>query len=237
MRPHPARKGFTFIEIILVVAIISIISVMGYGTLSKALPRYRTRQAAMEFASSMDQLRTMSIVNNREYRVYLEVADDQAFEGAVPSTGTYWLQAGNRSSGSTFWDTFPVEPGETGDSLTGEGRVDISMGGEDARAHVSIIPWASLAGPNHGMGAPSNTDCVVFSPRGWVTNPSADFASYSDGYIRVEFINKAALADGQTEVYAVRIARSGFARVDFAPTSLFREVGSHTVGTVTSTTH
>jgi type II secretory pathway pseudopilin PulG len=225
------RSAFSFIEIVLVVAIVTIISVIGYGSIQALLPRYRTRQAALSFASMADQLRTMAIVNNREYRIYLDSYDPFAFEAGSEPAGIYWLQAGNRASGSTSWDTLPLDADDGSDDSWSEGRVDISKGGEDEIPGVSIVPWAVIVGPNHGAGAASNNDAIVFSPRGWVTNPNSDFGSYGDGYIRVEFLNKRAYREGRTEIYAVRIARTGFARVDYSPTSMYAETAGMAVGT------
>ena len=53
---------------------------------------------------------------------------------------------------------------------------------------------------------------IVFGPRGFVTNPAADFDS--SGYIPIRFVNKVARAEGRTEDYIARVTRSGMVRVD-----------------------
>jgi hypothetical protein len=83
---------------------------------------------------------------------------------------------------------------------TGEGTVDISEGGEDALAHVSIEPWGAADGT------------IVFNPRGWVTNEAGDFDAR--GYIEVTFVNKRARARGTTDEWTAVVSRGGLVRLE-----------------------
>ena len=228
------RSGFTLIELMLTVAIIGILSAVGWAMVDDLLPRYRARRAALEFASWCDQSRLMSVVNGREYRICM-MAADPSITTATDNIGLYYVQAGNKSKKSTLWDTLPIDGDTNGtpptdsmsDVATSEGKVEISKGGEDQLADVSI-DYDSFDGPSHGSGALSNADCIVFSPRGWVTNP--DSAFLDSGYISVDFVNKMAAIEGRTELYRVKVARSGFARVDYTTVGFFGDVDGRSLG-------
>ena len=87
-----------------------------------------------------------------------------------------------------------------------EGTWDISEDSTNYLRNVSIMQWDTINGTT-GAGANS----IVFSPRGFVANPSSDFSS---GYITISFVNKLAYADGIQDIYNVQIARSGMTRIE-----------------------
>ncbi len=202
------RKAFTLIELLIVVAVIGIISAVGYTQASVLLPRYRTYQAARDFAANVQLLRQHAATDGIEYRVALVSYDEDFLTYNGGNGGIYYLQAGNRDKESTRWEYLPTDALNDGsDDATGDGTVDLSVTNPDA----SMAPWSALSGPRYS-GTPNN-DCIVISPRGWLVNPNSDFDG--SGYIVVEFINKEALRREIYEVYQVKIARSGMVRVDF----------------------
>lgn len=219
------RRGFTLLEIVITVSIIVFLFALGIGAVTDLLPRYRARQAALQFAAHVGQLRNRAVTDGVEYRVCLIEYDDDLKNGDH-SKGEYWLEAGDRSLRSQTWDTLPVDDG---DAIHTDGRIDLAEdGGPHEIPDVSIDEWTTLSGPDHGSGAESNQDCIVISPRGWVTNPNEDFGS--SGYITVSFVNKLAAMKERSEVYEVSVARSGFARVDYSTASRFDDVASSTIG-------
>ena len=68
------------------------------------------------------------------------------------------------------------------------------------------MEWGTLTGTT-GAGS----DSIVFSPRGFVANPAADF---DDGYITISFVNKVSYNRGIQDIYKVQIARSGMTRIE-----------------------
>jgi len=206
----------------MVVAIVGFLATVGWGSLSQWLPRYRTRRAAVEFAATVEHLRAVAVTGNRETAVYLADYDPDAEIGTTTNVGAYWRLAGNAARGSTAWELMPTDAQSDGsDDEQGEGYVDIGVGSATRIKDVSIADWGTITGPD-GLA-----DTIVFSPLGWVANPNDDFAA--GGYLVVRFTNKAAYREGRAESYTVRIARSGFVRVDFDD-SLYSSVAGYGQG-------
>ncbi|MFZ5478667.1 MAG: pilus assembly FimT family protein [Myxococcota bacterium] len=192
------RRGLSLLEMAITVAIIGILATMATGLMTQALPSWRTRQAARQFAADLASARARAISENVEYRIRL-TAFDSDLAGTSPSVGTYYVERGNRDAGSTTWDILPVDLDGSG-TLTGEGTVDISEGGQDELVDVSIEDWTTSDGT------------IVFSPRGWIENDATDFDSR--GYIEVTFVNKAARRRGEIDEWTVVVARGGLVRLE-----------------------
>jgi prepilin-type N-terminal cleavage/methylation domain-containing protein len=202
------RKAFTLIELMVVVAIIGVISAVGYSQVSNLIPRYRTYQAARDFATDVQLLRNLAATDGVEHRLALVTYDEDYNSYGSPNQGIYYRQAGNRAAESTRWELLPTDALHDGvDEQIGEGTIDLS----ETRPDVSIVPWDTIDGPSYG-GSP-NDDCIVISPRGWLVNPNSDFDE--NGHIVVRFVNKEALRRAVYEEYQVKISRTGMVRVDF----------------------
>lgn len=204
------RKAFTLIELLIVVAIIGIVSAVGYTQASVLIPRYRCYQAAREFASTIQMIRQRAATDGVEHRIFLSLYDPDYLDETTGNQGIYYVQSGNDSMGSSAWNT-----------LQGEGTIDLS----ETSPKVSLVPWSALSGPTYSTA--SNENCIVISPRGWLVNPNSDFDS--NGYIVVEFINKQALQRDVVETYQVKIARSGMVRLDIND-ARFSDVSGHSQG-------
>lgn len=209
------------LELGFVLFMISFFSAIGWGTIRDDLPRFRMIGVSKDFASDLDMLRISAISNNHEMRLLLVDADPEG-ENPESSGGIWKLQAGNSSNQSSSWEDFPIDANEDGsDDQTGLGTVDIGETGNRRSRGVGLADWGSLSGPGSG-----NTDAIVFTPRGWVSNPASDFDS--QGYITLRFINKTALGHGITDEVHVRIARSGYVRLE---STLGPVTGNEPVGT------
>jgi hypothetical protein len=89
-----------------------------------------------------------------------------------------------------------------------QGQIDISdEDSEHYSRRVGLDEWESIDGPGAG-----NADRIVFSPRGFLTNPATDFTD--DGAMVITFVNKVVRANGMVEDFTVSISRAGMARVD-----------------------
>ena len=214
--------GFTLIELMIVVAIISILTAAGMGMMDGALPRYRTRKVALEFAGHVQQCRNIAVRANRECSIWL-IAGDDDLDSLDSNTGEYWVGMGDSFRDSSSWDYLPVDSFEDdSDDDSSEGTIDIGdSDGQNYARYVGIEEWDSISGPNSG-----NSDRIVFNPRGFISNPDADFGS--DGYITITFVNKHARAREVTEDFTVAISRSGMPRVD---TSVKEEFSGFSAGT------
>ncbi|MCB9793103.1 MAG: GspH/FimT family pseudopilin [Alphaproteobacteria bacterium] len=192
------RRGFTLLELMIVLAIISIFAAMGITELSELIPRFRARKAANTFAAHLEHARQLAMLHNRETQV--EVIDfDTTLADASTYGGRWQISVGNRSVGSTDWDVLPFEEGTSVDVGQGEGDFDIGEGGNIQARYVALNQPA--------------VDAVVFNPRGWLANSNADFGGV--GYITFTFTNQMALAQsGVDDSYVVRVYRGGMVRVE-----------------------
>ena len=195
--------GHTLVELAVAIAIVGILAGIGWTSLQPLLDRYRMMKTARMLHADIQNLRNIAIATNRETRLKL-VEADSALDPGEPQVGAWLLQAGNRSSGSSEWDTLPIDDDEGSDDS--EGVRDIGVDGGEAALHISLAVWTVLAGP----GA-DNADCVVFTPRGWVHNPPGDFA---DGYLALTLVNKGSTGRGGDEHATIRISRGGLARIE-----------------------
>jgi len=92
------RSGFTLIELMIVIAIISIIAGIGGVAFNKVLPHYRLRGDARTVASSLIMTRMKATSTGLQYAIAFNL-------DASPQE--YVLQIGNASSGSTIWADQP----------------------------------------------------------------------------------------------------------------------------------
>ena len=204
--PLPHRHAFTLLELVLVLAILGLLGAIGWGTLRSRVPRYRLVEAGSLLAQSVQTLRMTAITSSRETRLVLVEPDPAAADPSVWG-GAWWMQAGNRSVASTAWEYLPIDAADGLDDEQGEGIVDLGRGGNHRMPGVGLARWEALSGPGTG-----NADAIVFNPRGWVGNPATDFDD--NGYISLKLVNKQALATGFEDAIYVRIARSGYVRME-----------------------
>jgi Tfp pilus assembly protein FimT len=192
----------------IVVAIVLILTAWGIFMSRDMLPRYRTRDAAMSFASHVELCQNLAVRSNKECSILLVDYDDSMTD-LEDNTGEYWVGLGNKSLNSTTWDYLPVDTvSDTTDDASVEGQINIGdVDSEHYSRRVGLEEWETIAGPGAG-----NEDRIVFSPRGFLTNPATDFTD--DGVIVITFVNKVVRANGQVEDFTVSISRAGMARVD-----------------------
>ena len=228
------RAGFTLPEVMMVIAITAVLVAIGWYTAQDSIARNRMIRVARMLQSDIQLLRTMAITTNREARLKLVHADTDLDPGSAQQ-GEWLLQIGNRSDRSTEWDTLPIDEAGWDGAVAvvdDEGERSLAPGGTQQAPWISLAAWDPLAGP--GLG---NEDCVVFSPRGWVSNPPGDFRT---GYIALRIVNKRAMLGGATvgdgEWVDLKLARGGLARMEFwnaagaLPTNAIGTAGATEVG-------
>lgn len=84
-----AEKGFSLIELLVVVSLIGLIVVVGYPNMIDWLERYEVRGAASEIASSIQLQRMRAVSQNTEFSIAFDTASGsyRLFQGD-PDTGT-----------------------------------------------------------------------------------------------------------------------------------------------------
>ena len=192
------KRGFTLLELIFVVALISILTALAIFSARDLVPRFRARAAAYDMQNALHLARVLAVERNKETR--LIISDYDVFATTANGTwyGAWRLEVGNKDFHSTSWTT--VTPS----------AYDVSDGGEQEKRHVSLdyARNGTLSGPSWCTCG----DSVVFNPQGWVANPAGDFEN--DGDIRFIWVNKEAAGKGVTDEYWVRVYRGGMIRVD-----------------------
>ncbi len=198
--------GHTLVEIAIALSVLAIIASIGFFSLSGTLSRYRFMKTARLLQTDLQTMRSLAISTSRQTRVHLLAADTALGDVDSPQVGAWELQIGNRSSRSTRWDTLPPDDAD-GTVDDSEGLRDIGVGGGSEAPRISLAPWPALEGPGT-----DNTDCIVFSPRGWVDNPPSDLVS---GSIVLEVVDKVGLSRSEpTSAARIVLSRGGASQLE-----------------------
>ncbi len=197
----------TLTEVVVVIGVLAILAALGYSSMRDQLPRFRTVKAAKQLRSDLLDMRELAVRSNREARLVLTSSGGECLDGERWG-GSWMLQIGNSSLGSTRWDTLPEDALEDGtDEDDSEGVVDIGPDGNRSAPDACLRQWAAINGPGGG----ENVDAIVFSPRGWSRNPAEDFGT--SGYIALTMVNADAVARGSADEISVLVTRSGMVRL------------------------
>lgn len=190
------RQGHTLVELAVALAVVAILAGIGWTTFQDRITTYRMFRIARMLSADLTTARALALDTNREVRIHF-VEADTALDPADAQHGAWDVQVGNRNSGSTQWDTLPVDVG--GVSNEEDGERSLEPGGNEAAQGISLAQW-TLA-----------DDAIVFTPRGWLANDASDFV---DGQITLEIVNKRALGAGNDQRVRIQVARSGFVRME-----------------------
>ncbi len=216
--------GHSLVELAVVIAILGVLAAIGWSSGRGQIGQFRLMSAARLFQSDAQNLRELAIGTNREARIVLTEAD-ATMDPNDAQVGMWLLQVGDKSSGSTEWDTLPIDMGAVAVSDAGERSLDV--GGSQERPGISLAPWSTIQGP--GLG---NQDAIVFSPRGFISNPGGDFVN---GFISVELVNKRGepAADGTLPHVYLRAARTGLVHMEASEGTALADGGIGAGGTTT----
>ncbi|MCP4806474.1 MAG: prepilin-type N-terminal cleavage/methylation domain-containing protein [Proteobacteria bacterium] len=207
------RKGFTLLEMMVVLAVIAVLSALGVTTAVTIMPSWRTKSEAMKFADRVREARTLAILHDRQTQVEITSFDPNPTTDG-DNYGGYTVAVSNDLSGD--WDILPYEPDTVAPSGTGEGTHNF---GADSKNRVRSV---ALAEPD--------VDTITFDPRGMLTNPVADFTEDDQGMLVYTFHNK----QDATDHWYVMISRGGMVRLE---ANKGRQFSSNAGGTETQSTN
>ncbi|MBI5745631.1 MAG: GspH/FimT family protein [Nitrospirae bacterium] len=71
------NKGFTIIELMIVVAIIGIIAAIGFVSLTKQIPHYRLNGSVRDLVSDLRWARTLAIASGEKVNLRLDPSNDR----------------------------------------------------------------------------------------------------------------------------------------------------------------
>ena len=207
-RTFRGQRGFTLVEVMVAVGILSVLVGIGWGTLQQHLPRFRLVRVAKKFRSELISMRQIAVQTNRETKMELLAHSGGDCSDTSMWGGAWEMSVGNQIMGSTVWDLLPEDSMEDGtDDNRSESVVSFFEGGNESGTDVCFQDWGNLLGPSWG----NNQDSIVFSPRGWLRNPPVDFNQ--NGYMEFHFVNQEAQRQGIFDVVKVQISRAGMIRL------------------------
>ena len=72
------RRGFTLIELVVVLAVLAMMAAVVLSNIRSALPHYRLLNASRRLAATIHMARTRAILNSLEHRVTTALGREQA---------------------------------------------------------------------------------------------------------------------------------------------------------------
>ncbi len=202
------RRAFTTVEIVVALGILTALAGIGWSTMQEHLPRFRLVRIAKHFRSELISMRQIAVQTNRETKFQLLAHSGGDCTDSTMWGGAWEKSVGDQVMGSTQWDLLPEDTMEDGvDDEQGNAVVSFFRDGTHSGKDVCFQDWGRLTGPLTS----NNNDAIVFSPRGWLRNPSSDFNDY--GYMEFHFFNQDASRAGVFDAVKVQVSRAGMVRL------------------------
>jgi prepilin-type N-terminal cleavage/methylation domain-containing protein len=102
MRVQDNEKGFTIIEVIIVMIVVAIMTALSFPSFLTWYQNARYKGAARDVASILREARMRAISVNRQHRVEFDIDNTGGSDDAIQE---YTMTQGNLPSGSLTWNT------------------------------------------------------------------------------------------------------------------------------------
>ena len=203
------QRGYTLIEVAFVLAILGVVAALGWSNMNDFFPRLHMQQSAKDIKMDLMMLRKIAVETNRETRIRF-LSHGGSCAATSVGGGSWELAIGDKSMGSTVWDLLPEDSFyDYTDDDQSEAIHVISKNSNSSSKTVCLEQWGILNGPS--LNNANNQDSIVFSPRGWVRNPSVDFSQ--NGFIELSVHNLEAARQQKEQKLTVQVASSGMVRI------------------------
>jgi type IV fimbrial biogenesis protein FimT len=184
LNPAGPARGFTLIEMVVVVAIVGILVGLGASSYSAWIANSRIRTAAETLASGLSAARNEAIKRNRLVRFHL--VSDLGAGCTLSSSGTSWVASVNDPT---------ITAGEQCDIPISDTTAPFIVAKKSAAEQASEVTITAL----NGVGAPADT--IVFNGLGRV-------ASRNTAIARID-IDSSAIAAAQTRELRIELTTPG----------------------------
>lgn len=170
MRRQPRGRGFTIIEVLVTLTVLSLVLMLGLPNISAWLQNTQIRNGAEALVSGLQLARTEALRRNRQVR--FNIVDTLDASCNLIATGGNWVVSMADPTGKCS-----VDPSETVDPFILQKR-----GGQEGTQNVAISASASTVFFN-GLGSASGSLQVT------VTNPTGGACQAAAGPMRCLQVN------------------------------------------------
>lgn len=191
LNPAGPARGFTLIEMVVVVAILGILVGLGASNYGTWIANTRIRTAAETLASGLSTARNEAIKRNRLVRFHL--VSDLAAGCALSPSGTSWVVSLNDPT---------VTAGEQCDIEISDTTAPFIVAKKSAAEQATRVTIAAIVDPNRG-GAPADT--IVFNGLGRVASRNTAIAQIT--------IDSSAVVAAETRELRIELTDGGLIRI------------------------
>ena len=151
------NRGYTLVEIAIIISILGVVASIAWGGMIEHFPRYRLVQASKMLKSHMMKLRKMAVQTNRETRIFFPDGGSNCSDNTT--WGTRWVLAvGNKAVGSTSWDILPEDASTDGvDDDQGFGLINTGIDGNEKTVHICLNDFGVMDGPSYNGAVNKNS--------------------------------------------------------------------------------